>query len=253
MTAIEVDAPIAFIPARGGSKRVPRKNVRLFHGRPMIAWSIDAARASGCFDRVIVSTDDEQVRDVSLRCGADAPFLRPAELADDHATTASVMAHAVRWASAQGMSPRSVCCIYATAPFLRPEDLLAGLRTLEAGRWRFVFAATRFEAPVQRGFERLADGSLRMLWPDQYAARSQDLPAVYHDAAQFYWARPDAWLDQAPVFGASSTFVEVPRWRSVDIDTEEDWQRAELLAGSLWSVSDTQPRPPGPGAPAGTT
>lgn len=216
----------------------------------MIAWSIDAARASGCFGRVVVSTDDEEIRDISMRCGAEVAFPRPADLADDHATTASVMAHAVRWASAQGMSPRSVCCVYATAPFLRPEDLVEGMRTLEAGRWRFVFAATRFEAPVQRGFERLADGGLRMLWPDRYSARSQDLPAVYHDAAQFYWARPDAWLGEAPVFGEWSTFVEIPRWRSVDIDNEEDWRRAEMLAESPGAISGAQP---GPAAPAGTT
>jgi pseudaminic acid cytidylyltransferase len=233
----EAASAIAVIPARGGSKRVPRKNVRSFNGRPMIAWSIDAARASGCFGRVIVSTDDDEICEVSLRCGAEVPFTRPASLADDHATTASVIAHALEWAGTAGLVPQSACCIYATAPFLRPADIIAGKRLLDAGSRDFVFAATRFEAPVQRGFERLEDGSLRMLWPERFGARSQDLPPVFHDAAQFYWGTPEAWKAQLPVFGARSTFVEIPRWRSADIDTEEDWRRAELLAAATAMIT----------------
>ena len=236
--------PIAVIPARGGSKRIPRKNVRDFAGQPMVAWSIRAALSAGCFGRVIVSTDDDEVAEVAQRFGAEVPFRRPDELADDHATTSAVMAHAVGWSSSQGLRPSAVCCIYATAPMLDESELAEGLRLIGDPRWRFVFAATRFEAPVQRGFERMPDGGLRMLWPDKFATRSQDLTAVYHDAAQFYWGLPDAWLAQERIFDRASTFVEIPGWRSVDIDTEEDWIRAELLFKAA-----REPRHPGQGAP----
>lgn len=236
--------PIAVIPARGGSKRIPRKNVREFAGQPMIAWPIQAALASGCFDRVIVSTDDDEVARVSRHFGAEVPFRRPDELSDDHATTSAVMAHAMDWAASQGLQPLAVCCIYATAPLLDVSELAEGLRLIGDPRWRFVFAATRFEAPVQRGFERLADGGIQMLWPDKFAVRSQDLPAVYHDAAQFYWGLPDAWRKQERIFDRDSTLVEIPRWRSVDIDTEEDWVRAELLFRAV-----RESRHPGQSAP----
>lgn len=240
--------PIAVIPARGGSKRIPRKNVRKFAGRPMIAWSIEAAASSGCFGRIVVSTDDDEVAEVARGLGAEVPFRRPPELADDHATTSAVMAHATGWASSQGLRPSAICCIYATAPLMHGPDLAEGLRAMGERRWRFVFAATRFEAPVQRGFERLPDGGLRMLWPEKFATRSQDLPAVYHDAAQFYWGLPDAWAAQERIFDRASTFVEIPAWRSVDIDTEDDWIRAELLFRAVRA----EPRP-GHRAPSGTT
>ncbi len=221
--------PIAVIPARGGSRRIPRKNVREFAGQPMIAWPIQTALSSGCFDRVIVSTDDDEVAKVSRSFGAEVPFRRPDELSDDHATTSAVMAHAMDWASSHGLQPSAACCIYATAPMLDESKLAEGLRLIGDPRWRFVFAANRFEAPVQRGFERMPDGGIQMLWPDKFAVRSQDLPAVYHDAAQFYWGLPDAWRAQERIFDRDSTFVEIPRYRSVDIDTEEDWVHAELL------------------------
>jgi N-acylneuraminate cytidylyltransferase len=223
------DGPIAVIPARGGSKRLPRKNVRPFAGRPIIAWSIDAALRSGCFSRIIVSTDDEEIAKVASAHGAEVPFRRPPELADDHATTSAVIAHAVRWALGEGLRPAAACCLYATAPFLTPSDIREGSRRLASGGLDFVFAATQFESPVQRGFERLPDGGLRMLWPELFTARSQDLAPVFHDAAQFYWGTPDAWTEQRAIFGPRSAFVEIPRWRSVDIDTEDHWIHAELL------------------------
>lgn len=221
--------PIAVIPARGGSKRIPRKNVRDFAGKPMIVWSIEAALAARCFSRVIVSTDDEEVAAIATRHGAEVPFRRPPRLADDFATTAAVIAHATEWIESQGLCPSAICCIYATAPMIDPVDVLAGFRRIAGGGWRFVFSATRFEAPVQRGFECLPDGSLRMLWPEAFAARSQDLPAVFHDAAQFYWGLPAAWKAQERIFDRMSTCIEIPAWRSVDIDSEDDWIRAELL------------------------
>lgn len=225
--------PIAVIPARGGSKRIPRKNVRPFAGKPMIAWPIEIALRSGLFSRVLVSTEDDEIAQAARHCGAEVPFVRPAELADDHTGTGEVMAHATQWALQQGWRPSAVCCIYATAPFIRAADLAQGLRTLEAGPWSYVIAATTFDAPVLRAFQQRPDGGLEMLFPEHMATRSQDLATALHDAAQFYWGRPTAWLKRRPGLGADSTSVRIPRWRVQDIDDEDDWRRAELLAPVL--------------------
>lgn len=219
---------IALIPARGGSKRIPGKNIRAFAGKPMIAHPIGRAISSGLFDRVVVSTDDPAIASVARAHGADVPFLRPAQLADDFADTGAVMRHAVQ--ALQAQQAEAVCCIYATAPFLDADDLCLGWEFLRDGPWDYVFAATAFPAPVQRGFLQEAGGGLEMLFPEQFLTRSQDLPEVLHDAGQFYWGRPHAWLDGKRIFGKDSTVVRLPRWRVQDIDSEDDWRRAEAMA-----------------------
>ena len=224
---------VAVIPARGGSKRLPRKNIRSFLGRPMIAYSIECARQSGLFDRIIVSTDDDEIARVATSFGAEVPFRRPRELSDDYCGTVEVVAHSVGYLAVNGCNPAEICCLYATAPFLRPEDLVEGHRLLEGGGWSYVFAATSFAAPVSRGFQKLACGKLEMFFGQHYETRSQDLPEALHDAGQFYWGRPQAWAARKPIFGSDSTVVIVPRWRVQDIDTEEDWERAQLMAKYL--------------------
>jgi pseudaminic acid cytidylyltransferase len=223
---------VALIPARGGSKRIPRKNIRMFAGKPMMVHSIECARRSGLFDRVIVSTDDEEIATVAREFGAEVPFMRPGSLADDYTGTTEVVAHAVR-----SLSPAAshVCCIYPTAPFIQTEDLREGWCLMRSGQWRFVFAATRFVAPVQRSFRQAADGGIEMLFPEHFSSRSQDLPPVLHDAAQFYWGHADAWMSLARMYDRHSTVVAIPHWRVQDIDTEEDWQRAEAMAARLGS------------------
>ena len=221
---------IAVIPARGGSKRIPRKNIRPFCGKPMMAWSIDAARNSGLFDHVLVSTDDPEISAIAVEYGAEAPFARPAELADDHAGTSEVIAHATRWARERGWSVEAVCCIYATAPFVETVDIRRGLQELEAGNWDFAFSATDFPAPIFRALKRRADGGVEMFFPEHFLTRSQDLPLTLHDAAQFYWGRPAAWIEGERIFGPRSVPIMVPRWRVQDIDNEDDWARAEILA-----------------------
>lgn len=224
---------IAVIPARGGSKRIPRKNVRPFCGKPMIAWAIEAAQASGCFDRVIVSTDDDEIAEVARCCGADVPFMRPTELADDHTPTIPVIAHAVRWTVEQGHTPDAVCCLYATAPFVQADDLRRGLALLQDACCDYVFTVTPYAAPIQRAVRITTEGRVQMFWPDQFNTRSQDLEPAYHDAAQFYWGLPQAWLAGRPIFSDDSVPLLLPRHRVQDIDTEEDWQRAEqMLAAS---------------------
>ena len=223
---------VAIIPARGGSKRIPRKNIRPFAGKPMIAHSIACALRSQLFDRVIVSTDDEQIAAVARDSGAEAPFVRPADLSGDMVGTTEVVAHALRWLQAQeGDEPAAACCIYATAPFIHVGDLAAALALFESGNWQYVFSATTYAAPIFRSFENRGAGGLRMFFPEHFGSRSQDLPEALHDAAQFYWGRSQAWLTGAKVFDVHSTISLIPRWRVQDIDTVDDWLRAEAMAG----------------------
>lgn len=224
---------IAIIPARGGSKRIPRKNIKPFHGRPMIAWSIEVARSSGLFEHVIVSTDDAEIAGIATQWGADAPFTRPPELSDDHAGTGAVIAHATQWALDQGWDVSSVCCLYAAAPFIDRGDLLRGCQILENGSWDYTFTATDFAAPIFRAFQQTYEGGIEMFFPEHYATRSQDLPVALHDAGQFYWGTTEAWLAQKRVFQPMSSPILIPRWRVQDIDTPEDWHRAEMLAPVL--------------------
>lgn len=221
---------IAVIPARGGSKRIPRKNIKDFCGKPMIAWSIEAAKTSGLFDRIIVSTDDAEIAEVAKQWGAEVPFMRPDELSNDYAGTTEVISHATQWALEQGLDVDAVCCIYATAPFVQVADLMRGLEVLESGDWAYAFTVTDFAAPIFRSFKQTAEGGIEMFFPEHFLTRSQDLPTVLHDAGQFYWGRPSAWIEGKRIFDRHSTPVVIPRWRVQDIDTQEDWVRAEILA-----------------------
>ncbi len=220
---------LALIPARGGSKRIPRKNIKIFHGMPMIAWTIKAAKESMCFDRIMVSTDDAEIADIARSNGAEVPFIRPAELSDDQTNTIDVVQHAINWWVEHVEAPSLVCCLYATAPFIRTEDLLEGLRALDRSDVMFAFSATRYAFPVQRAIRRTEGGGVEMLMPEHFLSRSQDLEELYHDAGQFYWGRTEAWLSSKSIFSSSSVLVPLPRYRVQDIDTMEDWFQAELM------------------------
>lgn len=224
---------VAIIPARGGSKRIPRKNVRLFAGKPIIAHSIGAALDSGCFDRVIVSTDDAEIAAVAREWGAETPFVRPPELSDDHTGTIPVIAHAVTWLQQQGTSPEYVACIYATAPFVQPDDLRASLYRLIETDSDYAFTVTSFPFPIQRAIRINASGRVEMFNPEHFNTRSQDLEEAYHDAGQFYWGRATAWLKGTPIFSAGALPLLLPRHRVQDIDTLEDWLRAEWMFKAL--------------------
>ena len=223
---------IAIIPARGGSKRIPRKNIRPFCGRPMIVWPIEAAAASGLFDRILVSTDDAEIAEVARQAGAETPFVRPAELADDHASTTDVVVHAMAWATEAGWPIEAVCCINATAAFVAVDDLVEA-RGLLSAECDFAFAAVQYGHPPQRGFVRAADGSPLLVQPEHRATRTQDLPPVYHDSGQFYWGTLEAWMERRPFFGPRTRFVELPPWRAQDIDRIEDWTMAEQLFAAM--------------------
>lgn len=221
---------IAIIPARGGSKRIPRKNIKLFHGKPMIAYSIEAALSSGCFDKVIVSTDDQEIAEVAKQYGAEVPFIRPDDISDDHATTIDVIHHAVQWYEHQQVEIDYVCCLYATAPFVTAEDLKLGYQKLVSDKKvEFVFSATSFPFPIQRAIKLSTSGAVTMFAPENELVRSQDLEEAYHDAGQFYWGKKSAFLERKSFFSPHSRVVLLPRQRVQDIDTDEDWHFAETL------------------------
>ena len=220
---------VAVIPARGGSKRIPRKNIKEFCGRPMIAWSIEAALQSGCFSRVVVSTDDDEVADVARQYGAELPFMRPAELSDDHTGTIPVIRHSVEWFIRQGEQPDHACCIYATAPFITPEDIRRGLEVLTETATDYAFSVTSYPFPIQRAVRITPEGRIEMFHPEQFITRSQDLEEAYHDAGQFYWGRTSAWRAEKMIFSRDAAPVLLPRHQVQDIDTVEDWHRAELM------------------------
>ena len=224
---------LAVIPARGGSKRIPRKNIRPFCGKPIIAWSIEAALASGCFDRIIVSTDDEEIAEVARSRGAEIPFMRPQTLSDDHTGTTEVVGHAIDWYMDRGVVFDPVCCIYATAPFVTAIDLKRGLQTLNDTDSDFAFSVTSYAFPIQRAIKIADAGRVEMFRPECFNSRSQDLEAAFHDAGQFYWGRNEAWRSGRELFAGDSVPVILPRHRVQDIDTPEDWEHAEWLFKAL--------------------
>lgn len=225
---------LCVIPARGGSKRIPRKNIKEFAGKPMIAWSIEKAINSQCFDEVWVSTDDEEIAQITKNYGANVPFIRPAEFSDDYATTMDVISHAISFYQKNFDEPLEyVCCIYATAPFVTETDIAQGLEIIQGDNLDFVFSATNYVFPIQRAI-RLVEERVEMLNPTLFTTRSQDLEEMWHDAGQFYWGTPQAWLNKAPIFAPNSKIVKLPHYRVQDIDTIEDWKRAEMLYKVLY-------------------
>ena len=220
---------VCVIPARGGSKRIPNKNIKNFCGKPIIAWSIETALQSGCFDQVIVSTDDEKIAEVARKYGAKVPFFRPSELADDYTGTVAVIQSAVQWFADNQTMPELVCCLYATAPFVCPDDLKRGLEKIKAEKSDYVFSVASFESPIQRAIKINDHGRVEMLYPENINERSQDLVEAFYNAGQFYWGQAKAWKEGKRVLTGDSVPLVISRGRAQDIDTLEDWEHAELL------------------------
>lgn len=223
---------IAVIPARGGSKRIPRKNIKLFAGKPMIAYAINAAKESGLFEHIIVSTDDEEIAQVAKEHGAEVPFMRPAELANDHAATIPVIKHAIEACSALGWRPDHVCCIYPNVPFIQLADIQGAFNRLINSTLNYCYPVTEFPSAIQRALKLTDNNQTQPFYPEFEATRTQDLEHAYYDAGQFYWGKTHAWLTDAKIHSGGLGYV-IPNWRVVDIDTPTDWQRAELLAQAI--------------------
>ena len=218
---------LAVIPARGGSKRIPRKNLSSFCGKPILAYSIDAAIESGLFDHIVVSTDDTEIAECAKSLGAEVPFYRPDALADDYTGTSPVVNHALEWFENQGEKIEATCCIYPTAVFVTADSLRLGWQTLQQSKVDYVFTVTTFDFPIQRAMRRNDQGIMEVFDRVEFAKRSQDLEETYHDAGQFYWGRGMAFRG-LPLDGNSEPLV-LPRWLVQDIDTPEDWEYAERL------------------------
>jgi pseudaminic acid cytidylyltransferase len=231
---------VALIPARGGSKRIPRKNLRPFAGLPIIAHSIRAAHDARVFDRVIVSTDDDEIAAVAREHGAEVPFRRPPELSGDFVATNDVLRHAIEWLRAAGCDVQFLCCLYPTAPFVTPEFLREGLAKLEASHYSYCFSVTAYGFPIQRAVRITAEGAVEACEPQHFLTRSQDLEPRYHDAGQFYWGRAQAFVDGVVMFSPAALPLILPRFLVQDIDTEEDWERAELMYRAYLAQSGTR-------------
>ncbi len=225
---------LAIIPARGGSKRIPRKNIKDFNGKPIIAYSIEAAIESCCFDKIIVSTDDQEIAEVAKQYGAEVPFFRPPEIADDYATTGDVIVHAVNWFEQQGYQIDYLCCIYATAPLIDVVDIKNTYQLLvNDPTASYCFPVCEFPFPVQRGVKLTEKKRVEMFQPQHFNSRSQDLEQAYHDVGQFYWGKPEAYRQHVPMFSKQAIAYPISRKRVVDLDTLEDWEFALLLAKAL--------------------
>ena len=224
---------IGVIPARGGSRRITNKNIKPFAGKPIMGRVIETALASKVFDRLVVSTDDQAIADVALTYGAEVPFLRPATLADDHTGIIEVIQHAVTWMRSEQLAVEYVCCLLATAPFLKADILSSALTQLRQSDAAYAFSVTEFPFPIQRAIRFNPTGRVEAIWPENIQRRSQDLEAAYHDAGQFYWGRVEAFENAVPIFSNESIPVRLPRYLVQDIDTSDDWILAELQFNAL--------------------
>ena len=224
---------IAIIPAREGSKRIPKKNIKQFAGKPIIAYSIETAHSVNLFDRIIVSTDSKEISEVAKYYGAEVPFMRPSELADDFTATAPVLIHALNWLNQHGSPSEYFCCIYATAPFLRIEYIKKGFDLLREKNAITAFSVASFPYAIFRALKIDENGFVKMFWPEYENARSNDLPYAYHDAGQFYWGDTKRFLTEKKLFSSDSVPVILPRYLVQDIDTPEDWETAEKMYSVL--------------------
>ena len=220
---------ILIIPARGGSKRIPKKNIKEFNGRPIIEITLKKIKDLNCFSKVIVSTDDQEISLLAKRFGAEVPFSRPKNISDDFTTTREVIVHAINWYRSEGIEFDFICCLYPTTPLLKSDYILEGINLFSnSDKKNYIFSATSFSHPVQRAFFIDEEGYSRMYDSDNFIKRTQDLKPSYHDAGQFYIASAETWLKKINIFEGGKPLI-IPRWRAIDIDTLEDWDFAEKI------------------------
>lgn len=224
---------LVIIPARGGSKRIPRKNIKYFCGKPIIAWSIEAAKKASSVDKIIVSTDDKEIAEISESFGAEVPFMRPLELSDDFTETIPVIKHAINELLKKDEKISNVCCVYATAPFLTPRNIDEGFLKLNSNDCDYVISTTSYPYPIERALRVFENNFIKMINPKNYKKRSQDFEETLHDAGQFYWGSLKTWLSELKLLSSRTISLPLPRYRVQDIDTQEDWIHAERLFKSM--------------------
>ena len=223
---------LCVIPARGGSKRIPQKNIRNFFGKPMIVYAIEAAQSSNLFSQIVVSTDDRKISEIARQHGAEVPFKRPAELSDDFTPTVDVIRHAINETQRLGMYFENVCCVYPAVPFIEAADLDLALALIDHESASYSFPVSEFSSAIYRALRLGDQNRLEPIYLDYELQRSQDLVRTYHDAGQFYWAHKNTWMSIDKIHSNGRGLV-IPRWRNVDIDTLEDLRMAELMYAAL--------------------
>jgi len=228
---------VAIIPARAGSKRIAGKNIKPFAGKPMLAWPLRAAQQAGIFDRIIVSTEAPHIAAIAKEWGAEVPFMRPAELADDYTGTAPIFLHALDALAAQGASIEYACCIYPTSPFLLADDLRQGFMKLRDTGAPAVIPVTTFSSPILHAFIRSQDDIVAYKWPEHAMLRSQDMPDFFHDAGMFYWVDVARFRELQCILMPGTRALQLPRKRIHDLDTMEDWEAAELAAHAFFQAN----------------
>lgn len=221
-------ANLCIIPARGGSKRIPRKNIKDFLGKPIIAYSIETALQSGLFEEVMVSTDDEEIAEVAKRYGAKVPFFRSELTSGDYATTSQVLAEVLEGYRKSGNAFEEACCIYPTAPLIRIERLIEGFAELKAKKARSVFPVVAYSSPIWRALKQTSVGAFEMIWPEHLNSRSQDLEKAYHDAGQWYWFNVERFLTEERIYTDNTSCIVLSEYEVQDIDTAIDWEMAEI-------------------------
>lgn len=223
---------IAIITARGGSKRIPRKNVRFFRGKPMIYWPVSAAVESGLFEEIIISTDDREIAAAAMEAGAKWPFTRPPELADDMSGTADVLKHDLaRLKEQYGALPPYCCCLYGTSAFATHQMLQDAHKLLEDGAAELVLSVINYNHPIERALQFNEEGYLVYRQPEFVPVRTQDIAPSFYDAAQFYFFDIGAFAKKDFSFvPLRRKAIELSPLEAADIDTEEDWLRAETIA-----------------------
>ena len=224
---------LAIIPARSGSKRIQNKNIKPFHGKPILHWVIDEIKKSNCFDKIIISTDNKKISELASKMNVETPFLRPKNLSDDKTPIIPVIRHAINWYKNKKIFFNEVCCVYATAVFLKSKYLIKGLKYLNQTNVHFTLSACKFNYPIQRAFKLNKEKRIEMFQPEDFFTRSQDLEDAWHDAGQFCWGKSNAWLRDDILFSNKTIPIEIPNFRVQDIDTISDWKRAELMFSIL--------------------
>jgi pseudaminic acid cytidylyltransferase len=218
----------AIIPARGGSVRIPEKNIKLFAGKPIIAYTIEAAQKSKIFDRIVVSTDSKKIADIAESFGAEIPFVRPSELAGNETSVADVIYHAISWYKDNGNEIKSACCLVACAPFIKADYIIEGYNSLQKYNVDTVMSVTKYPHPIFRAFRKNNDGTLSLIHPEHEFSNSNDLPQAYHDAAQFYWLNAEKFLQTKSILGGKVIPIILPEYIVQDIDIIDDWEAAEI-------------------------
>jgi N-acylneuraminate cytidylyltransferase len=223
---------LAIIPARGGSKRIPKKNIKDFLGKPIISYSIKTAIQSNLFDEIMVSTDDEEIAKIAIKYGAKVPFFRSKEVADDYAILAEVVIEVLQQYEIQNIKFDNVCCILPTAPFLTKKDIITGYKKLIQSSFNCVFPVVKYSFPIQRALQ-LDGQKIKMIWPENLTTRSQNLKPSYHDAGLFYWVKSKMILKENRIWNDNTSAIIINEFMAHDIDTPEDWQRAEIAYAVL--------------------